>query len=157
MIAHPTPRPAAKALHKPPQGVARPAETAAQEAIRLETARTEREKHEHAYFIHVVCPLAVQGYPIARWQVRNIIPGRRFVMDYAYIEAMLAIEIHGQIWRKGGHTSGYGVTRDAAKANELACIGWRLLVFTPEQIASGEAHDWTERALRAAGFRTMTR
>ena len=120
---------------------------------RQEVARSDAEKHERAYFMHVVAPLAEQGYPRPRPQAL-LIPNRRFRFDYAYIAARLAVEIQGQIWRKGGHTSGHGITRDAEKLNELACIGWRCLHITPEQIDSGEAKDWTERALRAAGLRT---
>ena len=120
---------------------------------RQETAARAREIHERKYLLHVVIPLAAQGYPRPRPQAM-LIPGRRYAWDFCWIEARLAVEIQGQIWHKGGHTSGRGVTRDAAKLNELTCIGWRQLTFTPEQIASGEARDWTERALRAAGLRT---
>ena len=120
---------------------------------RQEVAASDREKHERDYFLHVVLPLVEQGYPRPHPQAM-LIPNRRFRFDYCYPTAKLAIEIQGQIWRKGGHTSGRGITRDAEKLNELTCIGWRCLHITPEQIASGEAKDWTERALRAAGLRT---
>lgn len=119
---------------------------------RQETARAAREIHERAYLAGVAIPLEVEGYPRPRAQVM-LIPGRRYRFDFAYLEARLAVEVSGQIWHKGAHTSGRGVTRDAAKANELACIGWRLLVFTPEMIADGTARDFTRRALRHAGLR----
>lgn len=129
----------------------RAATSPADELRRLHLA-AEREKHEAAFYLHVARPLHTAGYPLPQAQVA-LIPHRRYRYDFCYIAARLAVEVQGQIWHKGGHTSGYGVTRDAAKANELAAIGWRLLIFTPEQIASGEAYGWTARALRAAGIR----
>jgi hypothetical protein len=123
--------------------------------LRRETAAANRDKHELAYFQHVALPLAMAGYPRPKPQVM-LIPGRRYRYDYGYCEALLAIEIQGQIWQKGGHTSGRGLTRDAEKLNALTCIGWKLLIITPEMIDSGEAFDWTERALRSAGVRGAT-
>lgn len=119
---------------------------------RQETMRQARKLHEDAYFLHVVCPLAAKGYPRPKPEAL-LIPGRKYRFDFAYLEARLAVEIQGQIWHKGGHTSGYGVSRDADKAGELACIGWRFLPITPEMIADGRALDRTERALRHAGLR----
>lgn len=120
---------------------------------RLE-AEEARTVHERAYWRHVALPLCSEGFPAPRPQYKNLIPGRRFVFDFAYIEAQLVIEIHGQIWRLGGHTSGRGLSRDAVKLDEATALGWRYLVFTPEMITSGEAKDYTERALRAAGLKT---
>lgn len=136
-----------------PPAVAHPTPLTPRDIWRQEVAASDRERHEREYFLHVVLPLAAQGYPRPKAQAMLIV-GRRFRVDFAYYEARCAVEIQGQIWRKGGHTSGRGITRDAEKLNELCCIGWRCLHITPEQIASGEARDWTERALRAAGLRT---
>lgn len=149
-----TPVVTARAAHATrTKSTAQDALTANQQALRLEMLRAEREKLERAYFVKVVLPLCAAGYPAPKPQALLVVD-RKFRYDYAFIPARLAVEIQGQIWHKGGHTSGRGITRDAEKANELAAIGWRLLIFTPEQITSGEAYDWTERALRAAGFRT---
>lgn len=118
--------------------------------LRRAAAAANREKHESAYFLHVVLPLAAKGYPRPKPQAQ-LIPERRYRIDYAFLEARLAVEIQGQIWRKGGHTSGRGITRDAEKYNALTCIGWKLLIITPEMINDGSALEWTERALRHAG------
>lgn len=120
--------------------------------LRQAEAAANRDKHELAYFQDVVLPLAMAGYPRPTTQAM-LIPGRKFRFDFCYAEARLAVEIQGQIWRMGGHTSGRGVTRDAEKYNALTCIGWRLLIITPEMISSGEAYEWTERALRHAGMK----
>ena len=131
-----------------------PARTPA-DALRLETLRAEREKLERSYYLQVVLPLEAMGYPRAVPQVK-LLHNRKLTWDYAYYEARVAVEIQGAIWKgaRGGHSSGAGITRDAEKINELACIGWRALVFTDAQIADGKARDWTERALRAAGLRS---
>lgn len=46
-----------------------------------------------------------------------LIPNRRFRFDYVNHEAKVAIEINGQIWQKGGHSSGTGIMRDYEKLN----------------------------------------
>jgi hypothetical protein len=53
----------------------------------------------------------------------------------------LAIEVSGQTWHKGGHSSGSGILRDYRKANALTLIGGRCLYFTTQQVESGEAID----------------
>lgn len=127
-----------------------PADDSPLAILRREAAAANREKHESAYFLHVVLPLAAKGYPRPRPHLM-IFPGHKHHVDYGWIRERIAVELQGQIWRKGGHSTGKGITRDAWKLNELTCMGWKLLVFTPEQLESGEALEWTERALRHAG------
>lgn len=57
------------------------------------------------------------------------------------------VEVQGQIWKKGGHTSGHGVSRDAEKANLAAIKLYRQLIFTPEMIEDGRALLYTLQAL----------
>ena len=122
------------------------------EVWRLAEQEVTSKQLELEYWWHIVRPLLAKGYPAPHEQMR-LIPGRRYAWDFCWPEQQLAVEVQGQVWHKGAHTSGYGVTRDAAKLNELSCIGWRCLFVTAAQIASGEALDWTERALRAAASR----
>lgn len=127
-----------------------PADDSPLAILRREAAAANRDKHESAYFLHVVLPLAAKGYPRPKPQAM-IIPERKYRIDYAFIAARLAVQIQGQIWKKGGHTSGRGMIRDAEVCNHLTCLGWKLLLITPEMIDSGQALEWTERALRHAG------
>lgn len=64
-------------------------------------------------------------------------PPRKFAADYAWPEAMLIVERNGQIWRKGGHSSGSGILRDYEKSNLAQLAGWVYLQFTPQQLDSG--------------------
>ena len=75
------------------------------------------------------------------------IPGRRFRWDIAYPAAKLLVEIQGGVWRKGGHTSGVGVTRDCLKANLATLLGFRCLSVTSNQIKDGSALRWIQEAL----------
>ena len=134
--------------------------------LKAEHLKAEREQLERAYFLHVVLPLVAQGYPRPKAQAQLLIPYRDFAWDFAYIPARLAVELHGGLhgrrnpttgeWEAGkrsGHTSATGIERDAEKLDELTAIGWRQLVFTPSQVASGYAYTMTERALKMAGLR----
>ena len=58
------------------------------------------------------------------------------------------VECEGQIWQKGGHSSGSGITRDIEKANMCAVHGLWLLRFTKEMIESGAALKTIEEALK---------
>ncbi len=67
-------------------------------------------------------------------------PTRRWRFDFANKERKLAIEVQGGLWlKKGGHTSGKGVTRDIEKYNEALRLGWMILYATATTIKSGEA------------------
>lgn len=77
------------------------------------------------------------------------IEGRKWRWDFCCPRARLLIECNGQIWHKGGHSSGRGLTRDAEKLNAATLAGFRSLVFTREMIESGEALRTIEQALTA--------
>ena len=79
--------------------------------------------------------LTAAGVPFER-QFKAI-PGRRFRWDFRVGQYL--IEVQGGIWRKGGHTTGTGITRDCNKANLAALAGWRTLFITAGMIDSGEA------------------
>ena len=61
-------------------------------------------------------------------------PPRRYRWDFAHPETKVAIEINGQIWHKGGHSSGKGLLRDYEKMNLAASQGWRVFVLAGEMI-----------------------
>jgi hypothetical protein len=58
-------------------------------------------------------------------------PESRHAWDFVHHGAGVAVEIHGQIWRKGGHSSGRGIKRDCLKTLIAAERG-----FTPISIAA---------------------
>ena len=78
------------------------------------------------------------------------IPERRFRFDFAWPSRKLLVEVQGGIWKKkGGQSTGQGINRDTEKANLATLAGWRVMAFTPNQIRSGEALRWIQKALEA--------
>jgi len=67
--------------------------------------------------------------------------GRRHRFDLAWPERMLALEIDGGVWIRGGgrHNRGAGFLRDQEKFNLATQLGWRVLRCTPDDIRQGKA------------------
>jgi very-short-patch-repair endonuclease len=80
--------------------------------------------------------LEAVGLPFVR-EVR-FHPTRRWRLDFANAEKMLAIEVQGGLWIHGAHTTGKGVSRDIEKYNEAVRLGWVILYATRKTIESGE-------------------
>jgi hypothetical protein len=97
--------------------------------------------------------LELRGQIMAAGLTRGIqveflaIPGRKLRWDIAWPERRLLVEIQGGIWRKGGHSTGTGITRDCEKANLATLAGWRILSVTSAHISSGQALQWIQQAL----------
>lgn len=75
------------------------------------------------------------------------IPGRKFRFDFCWVEHRLLLEVQGDVWRKGSHTSGVGVNRDCEKLCLAVLEGYRVLHVTGNQIKEGLAIRWIARAL----------
>lgn len=67
--------------------------------------------------------------------------GRRHRFDLAWPARMIALEVDGGIWKRGGgrHNRPSGFLRDAEKFNLAAQLGWRVLRCTPDDIRAGRA------------------
>lgn len=57
-------------------------------------------------------------------------------MDYAWPDALVALEVEGGVWTGGRHTRGAGFLADMEKYNEAARLGWRVLRCTPSTLDS---------------------
>lgn len=71
--------------------------------------------------------------------------------DFAWPAAKVAVEVQGGIWIKGGHSSGSGIDRDAAKSFLAQADGWMLAAMT-ERMFTRQAEIWLprlEEAIRA--------
>lgn len=79
-----------------------------------------------------------------------LIPGRKWRWDF--VLKNIAIEIQGQTWVKGAHSSGSGIVRDCQKLNAATLAGYRNLVFTTEMALSGEAIDTVLSALQPLSY-----
>jgi len=61
---------------------------------------------------------------------------RRFRFDFAWPDRMIAMEVEGGVWMKGGggHTTGKGYTRDLEKYNLATLHGWEVYRFTTQDV-----------------------
>jgi len=76
------------------------------------------------------------------------IPGRKFAFDFAWPDKKVAVEINGQIWCKGGHSSGVGLIRDYEKLNLAQANGWRVFQFHSGQVHNSlDAVDFMKEVL----------
>lgn len=72
-------------------------------------------------------------------------PERRWRFDFAFPDQKLAVEIQGGIFlaekgkAAGGHSRGRGQMKHFEKVNAAVELGWRVLLFGPDHITSGEA------------------
>jgi len=73
-------------------------------------------------------PQAVRGHRFHK--------DRRWQFDFCYPDLMLAFEVEGGIWRRGGgaHSSGLAILRDIEKYNEAGLLGWRVFRIHTEMI-----------------------
>ena len=67
------------------------------------------------------------------------IPGRRYRYDFYFPDHGLLAEVQGGIWTRGAHGRGSGIVRDYAKINLAQYHDFKVLVFSPNDIHSGEA------------------
>jgi hypothetical protein len=79
------------------------------------------------------------------WQTEVVFhPQRKWRWDFVLFPDLaggsrIAVEIQGQIWHKGGHTSGKGMQRDMDKRNAGVMLGWRVLTFSTDDVIRGRA------------------
>lgn len=68
-------------------------------------------------------------------------PSRMWRFDFAWPDALVAVEIQGGTWVAGGsagyHGSGRGIEQDAEKLNAAAALGWRVALVTSPMVSNG--------------------
>ena len=77
-------------------------------------------------------------FPLAEYRFH---PERRWRFDFAWPLWKIAVEIEGQIsiWKPGRHQRAKGYQADLDKYNNAVLLGWRLLRFSPADVARGRA------------------
>lgn len=108
------------------------------------TARPTKTSGPHDLLCRQMDLVGIQGFT----REYRAIPNRRFRVDIAFPEQRIAIECMGGVFSGGRHTRGMGFTADCEKASLLAGLGFRYIPVTSEQIRSGKALQWIEKALR---------
>lgn len=86
--------------------------------------------------------------------------GRRWMLDFACRQYMLAVEIeglivvrvNGELIVKGRHASISGFKEDCEKYASAAMLGWTVIRFEQSQVKDGTAIAYTQRVLCAKGW-----
>lgn len=92
------------------------------------------------------CRLAGLPEPMAEYRFHD---KRKWRVDWCFVAEKVALEVEGGAWVGGRHTRGAGFLKDCEKYNTLACLGYRLIRVTPQQIENGEALNWAAKILQA--------
>lgn len=84
-------------------------------------------------------PVLNSVVPVARgWQQEyEFMAGRKWRFDFAAVAEKIAIEVEGGAFTGGRHVRGKGFVADMEKYNSATVRGWRVLRYTPEQMATG--------------------
>ena len=116
-------------------------------ALRRPRGRSVLELRLVALMRHAGIAGPVEEYPFARHL------GRRWRFDFAWPDRMVAVEVDGGIWMRGGgrHSRGAGYEADARKLNTAALLGWCVLRFTRRNLQDGSAILAIRAALATAG------
>lgn len=75
-------------------------------------------------------------------------PDRKFRIDCAYPDRLIAIEVDGGEWVVGRHSRGSGMSKDNEKCNRLTAEGWSVFKFVGSDVKSGAAVNFLEGVLR---------
>ena len=72
---------------------------------------------------------------------------RKWRLDFAWKEKLIAVEIHGGVHTHGRHTRGKGFENDREKMNEAVILGWRVIELSSGMFneSDGRAFDLLER------------
>ena len=114
------------------------------ETIAKATASARREGLELA----MLQQLRALGLDDGMVRQHRIDPIRRFAWDFVWPgEDRLALEVNGGNWlKKGAHSTGTGLDRDAEKMAIAAIHGYRTLIATTTQVRIGIAAQWVAMA-----------
>ena len=66
-------------------------------------------------------------------------PTRRWRLDLAWPDLLVACEVEGGTWSGGRHTRGSGFETDCEKYNAAALLGWLVLRVTGKMVRDGRA------------------
>lgn len=75
-------------------------------------------------------------------------PDRRWRLDFAWPDMMVAVELQGGTYTKGRHTRGAALSGEYEKLNEAQRLGWMVLLFDTKAVQKGEAIAYIERTFQ---------
>lgn len=117
--------------------------------------REKLTKADYQQMFLTACRICDVPEPLVDY--RKGIPGRRYELDFCWIEASVAVEIQGGIWSpEMAHGRGTGIQRDYDKLNLAQLEGWIVLQLSTTELrdAPGPFMDLVKRALAQRKDRT---
>lgn len=122
-------------------------------AVRLPARRTLRDDSaERTFALHVKAyelPECVPQYKLTSPHLMTPKTNKRktWVFDFAFPGHALLVEVDGGVWVRGAHGHPLDILRNMQKQNDAVALGWAVLRFTPQQVQSGEAVQFTRSVL----------
>lgn len=98
-----------------------------------EVANQKREALERLFLATWRIVAQAQGLPepVQQYQFDEV---RKYRFDFAFVDRLLAIELHGGQWINGGHNRGSGQQKDVEKKRLAISQGWYVLEYTTEDL-----------------------
>jgi len=66
-------------------------------------------------------------------------PKRRWLFDFAWLDQMVAVEVHGATFAGGRHVRGTGFDKDREKVNAATAMGWAVFEVTTTMLRKDPA------------------
>lgn len=137
-----------------------PADVQAKLGIAGKAKRGRPKQDESANRAFVTQCLALKLPPSAvQWRfVNSRYPAsatRKWRADLVFPDYRVMVEIDGGIWIKGAHGHPTDILRNMAKQNDAMLLGYQVLRFTPAEVRSGHAVDFTQRVLKSKGWKAQ--
>lgn len=73
--------------------------------------------------------------------------GRHWRMDYAWPAYSIGLEVDGGLFSGGRHARGAGILKEHEKMNAAACMGFRIIRRTPQNLLTKETEDILRQVL----------
>lgn len=93
----------------------------------------------------------------AQWRFQNSrhpnSASRKWKTDFVFKDYQLFVEIDGGIWIRGAHGHPTDIIRNMTKGNDASLLGYAVLHFTPAEVTSGHAVAFTQKVLKAKGWK----
>jgi len=96
---------------------------------------------EAAALLHI----KLAGLPEPEREV-ELVEGRKYRYDLVWRAERIAVEVNGQIWKIGGHSSGSGLERDYEKIALAQIAGYRIFCVSGRMIDDGTLVAWLKLA-----------
>jgi len=104
-----------------------------QDEVKQLAKRSQKETLENNFLSHWVLMFGNLPEPVRQYAVRNPHTGRDWKLDFCWASELLAVEIQGGSFIKGGHNTATGQAQDYIRHNTLTRMGWRTLFYNTIQ------------------------